>query len=85
MFAREGYAYLVVVAALATLMFVATLRFRSWPMWLAAFGLTILTLCVAWYFRAPRRVSLVSPAGITLPVSSLATSLRPPSESAYDA
>ena len=55
MFAREGYPFIVGAAALAALTFVVALRLRSWPLWLAAFVLTVVALWVAWFFRNPER------------------------------
>ena len=55
MFAREGYPFMFGAAALAALTYAAALRFRSWPLWLAAFVLTIIALWVAWFFRDPVR------------------------------
>lgn len=52
-FAREGYPFMIGAAALAALAFAAALRMRSWPLWLAAFALTVLALCVSWVFRTP--------------------------------
>lgn len=51
MFAREGYPYILGAAALAAITFAIALRMRSWQLWLVAFALTIITLCVAWFFR----------------------------------
>lgn len=68
MFAREGYPFIVGAAALAALTFAAALRLRSWPLWLAAFLLTVIALWVAWFFRNPERTGerganvVVSPA-----------------------
>ena len=56
MFAREGYPFIIGAAALAALLFAAALRMRSWPLWLAAFLVTILALWVAWFVREPVRV-----------------------------
>ena len=53
MFAREGYSLLLSAAGLAVLTFAAALRFRSWPLWLAGFFLTIVALVVAWVYRTP--------------------------------
>ena len=55
MFAREGFPFIVGAAAMAALTFVVALRLRSWPLWLAAFLLTIIALWVAWFFRNPER------------------------------
>ena len=68
MFAREGYPFIVGSAILAAVVFGAALRFRSWPLWLAAFVLTIIALWVCWFFRDPVRTGergaqvVVSPA-----------------------
>lgn len=51
MFAREGYPLLLGTVGLAALTFAAALRFRSWPLWLAGFALTIVALVVAWIYR----------------------------------
>lgn len=56
MFAREGYPFIIGAAALAALLFAAALRMRSWPLWLAAFLVTVIALWVAWFFRDPARV-----------------------------
>lgn len=56
MFAREGYPFILGAAALAALAFVMALRLRSWPLWLVAMVLTIVALCVAWFFRNPTRL-----------------------------
>ncbi len=52
-FAREGFAYMIGSAAIAALMFAAALRFRSWPLWLTALALTVVSLAVAWCYRVP--------------------------------
>ncbi len=52
MASRAGYPYLIGAILVAAITFAAALRFRSWPMWLTAFGLTVLTLAVAWMVRA---------------------------------
>jgi len=68
MFAREGYPFMFGSAGIAALCFLAALRFRSWPLWLAAFLLTVIALWVAWFFRDPVRTGerganvVVSPA-----------------------
>ncbi len=63
MFAREGYPFMVGAATLAALVFAAALKFRSWPLWLGALLLTIVALCVAWFFRDPVRTVGVSTGG----------------------
>lgn len=56
MFAREGYPFMLGAALLAAIAFVMALRLRSWPMWLAAFVITVIALWMAWFFRDPTRV-----------------------------
>ena len=51
MFAREGYPLLLAVTGIAVLTFAAALRFRSWPLWLAGFVLTLVALSVGWMYR----------------------------------
>ncbi len=51
MFAREGLPVMLGSALLAAVVFAAALRFRSWPIWLAALALTVLSLYVSWTFR----------------------------------
>lgn len=43
------------VLAVALLLLVAALRWRSWPLWLGAFGVALVALWVIWYFRTPER------------------------------
>jgi len=59
MFTREGVPLLLGTAAVAALTFAAALRMRSWPLWLAAFGVTVAALWVAWYFRDPAQGAAV--------------------------
>ncbi len=54
-FAREGYVFIVLGLTVAVAAFVLALVLRSWPLWLAAFVLTILALWVAYFFRDPDR------------------------------
>lgn len=53
MFAREGYPLLLSAVGLTVLTFAAALRFRSWPLWLVGFVLTLVSLSVAWAYRTP--------------------------------
>ncbi len=53
MLVQEGYPYLLAAAVLTAVAFALALRLRSWPLWLLAFLLSVGTLCVAWYLRAP--------------------------------
>jgi phosphatidylserine decarboxylase len=67
-FAREGYPFMLLAAALAVVGYIAALGRRSWPLWLLAFGLTIIALWVAYFFRDPERTGergddvVISPA-----------------------
>jgi hypothetical protein len=49
--APEGVPILLGLTALAVIAFGLSLRLRSWPLWLAAFGLLVSALLVAWGFR----------------------------------
>ena len=51
MFAREGDPLLLSVRGIAVLTVAAALRFRSWPLWLAGFVLTLVALSVGWMYR----------------------------------
>ena len=55
-FAREGLPYIAIAAGITLAGFVAAVALRSWPLWLVAFVLTLLTLWVAYFFRDPERV-----------------------------
>lgn len=48
---REGYPLLIAAVVLSALTFAVALRVRSWPIWLAAFGLLLLALLIAWFAR----------------------------------
>ena len=52
-FAREGLPFITVAAAVALGAFGLALRLRSWPLWLVAFALLVISLWVAWFFRDP--------------------------------
>jgi hypothetical protein len=51
-FTREGYPLLITAVILAALTFGLALRVRSWPIWLAAFALLLLSLIIAWFTRS---------------------------------
>ncbi|HEX7019762.1 MAG TPA: phosphatidylserine decarboxylase, partial [Gemmatimonadaceae bacterium] len=55
-FAREGLLFIVVAALVAAGTYAVALNRRSWPVWLLAFVLTIVSLWVAYFFRDPERV-----------------------------
>jgi phosphatidylserine decarboxylase len=54
-FAREGLVFIVIAALIAAGGFALALNRRSWPLWLVAFGLTVLALWIAYFFRDPER------------------------------
>jgi phosphatidylserine decarboxylase len=54
-FAREGYPFILLAAALAAVGYAVALGRRSWPLWLLAVVLTLLALWVAYFFRDPER------------------------------
>jgi phosphatidylserine decarboxylase len=54
-FAREGVSFIVVAAIISLGMYALALNRRSWPLWLLAFVLTLVTLWIAYFFRDPER------------------------------
>ena len=54
-FAREGLVFIVIAALLAAGGYAVALKFRSWPLWLLAFFLTLIAIWVAYFFRDPER------------------------------
>lgn len=54
-FAREGIPFILVALAISAAVYTAALMRRSWPLWLTAFALTLVTLWVAYFFRDPER------------------------------
>lgn len=54
-FAREGLVFIAIAALVAAGTYAVALNRRSWPLWLLAFALTIVTLWVAYFFRDPER------------------------------
>lgn len=67
MFAREGYPFILGGAVLTAIAFALALRQRSWPLWLAALVVAIITLCVAWFFRNPTRTAERAPSVASAP------------------
>jgi len=67
-FAREGIPFILGAAALSAIAFAFAVSRRSWPLWLLAFGLVVVTIYVAYFFRDPERTGergdrlVVSPA-----------------------
>jgi phosphatidylserine decarboxylase len=66
--AREGVPFILIGLALTLGAFGLALTRNSWPLWLLAFVLTVLTLWVVYFFRDPERTGergdrlVVSPA-----------------------
>jgi phosphatidylserine decarboxylase len=54
-FAREGVSFIVIAALISVGVYALALNRRSWPLWLLAFVLTLVTLWVAYFFRDPER------------------------------
>jgi phosphatidylserine decarboxylase len=54
-FAREGLVFIAIAALIAAGTFALALNRRSWPLWLLAFLLTVVSLWVAYFFRDPER------------------------------
>lgn len=67
-FAKEGLIFIAIAALIAVGGYALALNRRSWPLWLLAFVLTLLTIWVAYFFRDPERTGergihlVVSPA-----------------------
>jgi phosphatidylserine decarboxylase len=55
-FAREGLSFIAIAALVAVGAFALAVARRSWPLWLLAFGLTVIALWVAYFFRDPQRL-----------------------------
>lgn len=52
-FAPEGLVLMLAVTLVAAITYASALKLRSWPLWLAAFVLTLCALGVAWQARVP--------------------------------
>ncbi|MBI4544613.1 MAG: phosphatidylserine decarboxylase family protein, partial [Gemmatimonadetes bacterium] len=53
--AREGYAFIAAGTALALTAFVLAALAGSWSLWLAAYGMVVLTIFLTFFFRDPAR------------------------------
>jgi phosphatidylserine decarboxylase len=53
--AREGLVFIYIAALLTAATYAAAANRRSWPLWIIAFVLTLLTLWVIYFFRDPDR------------------------------
>ncbi len=81
MFAREGYPFIIGATVIAALLYAAALRSRSWPLWLAAFLVTVVALWIAWFFRNPERLGERGPNVVIAPADGrvvLITSIEEP-------
>ena len=57
-FAREGLSFIAIAALVAVGAFGVALMRRSWPLWLVAFGLTVIALSAlgaSWLLSLARR------------------------------
>jgi len=54
-FAREGYIFIAIAVGLAAGAFALAITRRSWWLWLLAFGILVVALWVAYFFRDPER------------------------------
>ena len=63
-FAREGLVFIAIAALIAAGTYALALNRRSWPLWLLAFLLTVITLFVAYFFRDPVRTSSRGERGV---------------------
>jgi phosphatidylserine decarboxylase len=66
-FAREGLHLIALAFLIAAGAFAAALMKRSWPLWLIAFGLMLIALWVAYFFRDPERSGDRGTAVVTSP------------------
>jgi len=66
-FAREGYVFIAIAAAVAASVFALALNRRSWALWLLAVVLIVIALWVAWFFRDPERTGERGPAVVVSP------------------
>jgi phosphatidylserine decarboxylase len=66
-FAREGWPFIGIGIALAAGGYALALHFRSWPLWVLAFALTILALWCAYFFRDPERTGPRGPNVVIAP------------------
>jgi phosphatidylserine decarboxylase len=67
-FAREGLIFIYIALVIAAGGFAVAITRRSWALWLVAFGVAVLALWVAYFFRDPERTGqrgdryVISPA-----------------------
>jgi phosphatidylserine decarboxylase len=66
-FAREGLLFIAIAAVVAAGGFGFAISRRSWGLWLAAFVLLLLALCVAYFFRDPERTGDRGPSLVVAP------------------
>ncbi|MDQ3081349.1 MAG: phosphatidylserine decarboxylase family protein [Gemmatimonadota bacterium] len=66
-FAREGYVFIAIAAAIAATVFALALSRRSWALWLLAVVFTVIALWVAWFFRDPERSGERGPTVVVSP------------------
>jgi phosphatidylserine decarboxylase len=83
MFAREGYPFILGAVTSAAALFATALRFRSWPLWLGAFVLTVLALWVAWFFRNPERTGERGPSVVVSPADGRVVLITPIDEPTF--
>lgn len=66
-FAREGLLFIAIAGVVAAGAFGFAISRRSWGLWLAAFVLLLLALCVAYFFRDPERTGDRGPSLVVAP------------------
>jgi phosphatidylserine decarboxylase len=66
-FAREGYIFIGIAAAITVGAYTLAVARRSWSLWLVAFVLTLLALWVAYFFRDPERAGERGPSLVIAP------------------
>lgn len=66
-FAREGWPFIGIALALTAGAYWLAVSLRSWPLWLVAFAVTLLTLWCAYFFRDPERTGPRGPSLVIAP------------------
>ncbi len=66
-FAREGLPLIAIAALVTAATYALALNRRSWPLWLIAFGLTIASLWIAYFFSDPRQSAPRRARGVASP------------------
>jgi phosphatidylserine decarboxylase len=66
-FAREGWPFIGIGIAAVLIAFFFAVQFRSWPLWIVAFLVTVVALWCAYFFRDPERTGPRGPNIVVAP------------------